>query len=176
MSGKRRHDEREAHRKASAERAKGEALERGLAVDLSALALHGSYSQPDFVERGYYVDRPFACKSCGISQVWSASQQKWWYEVAQGDVFSTAVLRRPCRRRERDEREKARHRVGDPNPYKNPGLLLAGIRSELEPAMLTAGYVLIGAVLGGFSSWITAVRTACSPFRGISITRDCPQS
>ena len=32
----------------------------------------------------------------------------------------------------------------DPNPYKNPGLLIAHIRSEIEPKLLTAGFRLAG--------------------------------
>ncbi len=143
MSGKRRHQEREAQREAMAQRDRLEALASGLAVDLSALAPHNSYSQPDFVERGYYVDKPFVCLACGISQTWSAAQQKWWYEIAKGDVFSTATLCRPCRQQERARQEKTRLKGGDPNPYKNAELLLAKIRSDIEPAILLAGYRLV---------------------------------
>jgi hypothetical protein len=59
-------------------------------------------------------------------------------------VFSTARLCRPCRQRERAQREQARLRGGDPNPYKNPGLLLAKVRSDIEPKLLSAGYRLVG--------------------------------
>jgi hypothetical protein len=38
------------------------------------------------------------------------------------------------------QREDARLRGGDPNPYKNPGLLLAKVRSKIEPDLLSAGY------------------------------------
>ncbi|HEY9601041.1 MAG TPA: zinc-ribbon domain containing protein [Allocoleopsis sp.] len=63
---------------------------------------------PDFVERGYYIDIPFTCKDCGKREVWSASQQKWWYEVAKGGVWTTARRCHPCRQRERERREIAR--------------------------------------------------------------------
>jgi hypothetical protein len=63
---------------------------------------------PEFVTRGYYVDQPFRCKSCGTAQVWTGTQQKWWYESAKGDVWTVAVLCRPCRRRERERKEGAR--------------------------------------------------------------------
>lgn len=66
-----------------------------------------SYGIPDFVEREFYVDRPFVCKDCGKSEVWTATQQKWWYETAKGDVWTVAV-RRPCRRRERERKAQAR--------------------------------------------------------------------
>lgn len=80
----------------------------GIAVNRAALAPHGSYGEPDFVTRGHYVDLPFTCADCGKAEVWAATQQKWWYEVAKGDVFTTATRCRACRRRERDRRAEAR--------------------------------------------------------------------
>jgi len=68
----------------------------------------GSYGTPDFVARGFYLDRPFACKHCGKPQLWTATQQKWWYESAKGDVWTIATLCRPCRARERARKEEAR--------------------------------------------------------------------
>ncbi|WLD14561.1 zinc-ribbon domain containing protein [Planctellipticum variicoloris] len=56
------------------------------------------------VERGYYLDQPFTCVDCGKDEVWTATQQKWWYEVAKGDVFTTARRCRICRRRDRERR------------------------------------------------------------------------
>ena len=67
-----------------------------------------SYGTPDFVKRGYYVDMAFNCKFCGAAQVWSETQQKWWYESAKGDVWTKAVLCRPCRKREQARRAAAR--------------------------------------------------------------------
>ncbi len=67
-----------------------------------------AWGTPDFVTRGYYVARPFTCQSCGVAQVWTETQQKWWYEVVKGNVWSQASLCRPCRRRERDRRAAAR--------------------------------------------------------------------
>lgn len=79
------------------------------AVDLAKLARDNSYSTPDFAKRGYYVDLPFVCIDCGKSEVWSATQQKWWYEVAKGGVWTTATRCRPCRQAERKRREKAKN-------------------------------------------------------------------
>ena len=45
----------------------------------------------------FYVDKIVVCRSCGKEEVWSASRQKWWYEVAKGNINSTAVLCRSCR-------------------------------------------------------------------------------
>ena len=56
-----------------------------------------SYDLPDFVQRGYYQDRPFRCKDCGIEEIW------------------TVVVRcRACRQSERARQTEARriHREG----------------------------------------------------------------
>jgi hypothetical protein len=79
-----------------------------LAVKREALAKHNSYGEPDFVQRGYYLDLPFACVDCGKAEIWTAGQQKWWYEVAKGDVWTTARRCRVCRRREHDRRAEAK--------------------------------------------------------------------
>jgi hypothetical protein len=118
-SGKQRRTELQAKREAKqkkVERAvkeaereiKLKALARGIAVNRSALAPDNSYSFPDFVERGFYVDIPFECRNCGKPQTWTATQQKWWYEVAKGGVWTKATLCRPCRQRERARQEDAR--------------------------------------------------------------------
>jgi len=77
-------------------------------VDTTALAPNNSYGAPAFVTRGYYVDEPFRCQGCGKDEVWTATQQKWWYEVAKGYAWSTARLCRPCRRAEQARRAEAR--------------------------------------------------------------------
>ncbi|MHC5537893.1 zinc-ribbon domain-containing protein [Singulisphaera rosea] len=116
---------------------------KGVKVDVEALTPHNRYDRPDFVESGSYVDKPFVCKSCGSSQIWSAMQQKWWYEVAKGDVFSTARLCRPCRQRERARRDESLIMGGDPNHYKDPKRLLAKLRSDIEPEILLARYAFV---------------------------------
>jgi Probable zinc-ribbon domain len=122
-SGKQRRAELQAKKHAraakvaAAEAAKKErerqrllALKRreGVAVNVESLAPNNSYDTPDFVKRGYYVDKEFECKECGRQEIWTAAQQKWWYEIAKGFVYSTAKLCRSCRRRERERRTEAR--------------------------------------------------------------------
>jgi len=68
-------------------------------VDRSLLAPHNSYGEPRFAQRGYYEDLHFTCADCGTEGVWTAHQQKWWYEVAKGYIWSTARRCRPCRRK-----------------------------------------------------------------------------
>ena len=97
-----------AKRTASARATRELEAARGVSVNRELLAPHGSYSEPEFVTRGFYVDQPFQCVHCGKEEVWTAAQQKWWYEVAKGNVFTTARRCRACRRRERDRREESR--------------------------------------------------------------------
>ncbi len=66
------------------------------------------YSAPDFMRRGTYLDMHFVCKDCGKDDIWSATQQKWWYETANGDIYSVAVRCRPCRKAERARKAQAR--------------------------------------------------------------------
>jgi hypothetical protein len=96
--------QRAAKQKAERERIK----HGGVAVNRNALAPTNSYCPPEFIERGYYLDLKFTCTDCGTEEYWTATQQKWWYEVAKGDVFTTARRCRPCRRRERERRDEAR--------------------------------------------------------------------
>ena len=75
-------------------------------VNESALAPYRSYGVPAYVRAGRYTDRPFRCRDCGVEELWTARQQKWWYEVAKGYVYSTATRCRACRRRERERRAR----------------------------------------------------------------------
>jgi hypothetical protein len=56
----------------------------------------------------FYVDKPFTCRDCGKHEVWTATQQKWWYEVAKGHIDSTAVRCRACRQKEQQGKAEAR--------------------------------------------------------------------
>jgi hypothetical protein len=66
-------------------------------VNKQALAPCNSYGEPEFAKRGYYQDLMFDCRDCGARQVWKAEQQQWWYEIAKGYVYSTAVRCLSCR-------------------------------------------------------------------------------
>jgi hypothetical protein len=81
---------------------------RMIPVNASLLAPNNSYGAPDFVRRGYYIDLPFRCVDCGTEEIWTGTQQKWWYEVAKGFVYSTAIRCRSCRRKKRARRDEAR--------------------------------------------------------------------
>lgn len=77
-------------------------------VNAPALAYFNSYDTPDFVKRGTYRDRRFVCVDCGVEETWTATQQKWWYEVAKGHVETVATRCRPCRVKERARKTEAR--------------------------------------------------------------------
>ncbi len=108
-TGKRAAIRAEEERQQERQQAKKRAAELRGKVVVNPANLHptNSYSIPDFVTRGYYMDMPFFCKACGKAQVWTATQQKWWYESAKGDVWTIAVLCRPCRIRERERKAAA---------------------------------------------------------------------
>jgi len=78
-----------------------------LAVNRENLAPDGSYDTPEFVTRGFYLNQPFTCIDCGKAEIWTEAQQKWWYEVAKGGVWTVAKRCRACRRRERERRTTA---------------------------------------------------------------------
>ena len=111
-SGKQRRAELQAKRQARDAKAGAELLaskaQEGVAVNAEKLSPYNSYGRPEFVERGYYVDKDFTCEGCGREEVWTARQQKWWYEVAKGFVYSGAKFCRACRRRERERQTEAR--------------------------------------------------------------------
>jgi len=62
---------------------------------------------PDF-----YLDQAYTCRDCGAQEVWTAKQQKWWHEVAQGPVYSQAVRCRACRQARRALRDAALRNEG----------------------------------------------------------------
>jgi transcription elongation factor Elf1 len=71
-----------------------------VAADKSALAHNNTYGLlPDF-----YWDMAFTCRDCGSEEVWTAKQQKWWYEIAKGNINSTAVRCRSCRNKVRSKK------------------------------------------------------------------------
>jgi len=48
-----------------------------VAANVEALAHNNTYGPLPL----FYVDKPFVCRDCGKAEVWTAAQQKWWYEV-----------------------------------------------------------------------------------------------
>jgi hypothetical protein len=95
--------------------------EGAVPVNTSDLAPYNSYGYPDFVERGYYVDVHFTCAGCRQEKIWTAAQQKLWYEKEKGQVYSGAKYCAACRRLRRHGSDKP-HVPHDPEngPGKDP--------------------------------------------------------
>lgn len=55
-----------------------------------------------------YRDKEFKCVDCGEYQIWTAKQQKWWYEEAGGEIETVAIRCRDCRVKERARKTLAR--------------------------------------------------------------------
>ncbi|HEY3049799.1 MAG TPA: zinc-ribbon domain-containing protein [Polaromonas sp.] len=75
----------------------------------------------------FYRDQPFVCRDCGSEEVWTAKQQKWWYEVAKGHIDSFAVRCRACR-----AVEKARIEEATRVSRKGMELKMAALRQKKE--------------------------------------------
>ena len=73
-------------------------------ANVEALAHNNTYGPLPLL----YVDKAFVCRDCGKQEVWTATQQKWWYEVAKGHIDSFAVRCRACRHKERQRKAKER--------------------------------------------------------------------
>ena len=75
-----------------------------IAANWNALAHNNTYGPlPHF-----YVDLAFRCAGCGSDELWTAKQQKWWYEIAKGDINSTAKYCRKCRNLRQKQKDEAR--------------------------------------------------------------------
>ena len=78
-----------------------------VAADVSKQVPVNTYGSP----KTFYVDIPFTCQDCGRREVWTAKQQKWYYEVAKGSLRAVAVRCRKCRDRRKRERETQRQQM-----------------------------------------------------------------
>lgn len=76
----------------------------GAGVEEADRALLARHNDTYGMLPAFYVDKVFTCRDCGEEQVWTAKQQKWWYEERLGPIDSTAVRCLPCRRARRTQR------------------------------------------------------------------------
>lgn len=85
-------------------------------ADLNELIHNNTYGSLPL----FYIDKVFACRDCGSNELWTAKQQKWWYEVAKGHIDSTAVKCRKCRdkiKAEKDEQRRHMEEVANKKPH-----------------------------------------------------------
>lgn len=58
-----------------------------------------------------YIDLAFRCRDCGKEEVWTAEQQKWYYEEAKGSLYAIAVRCRNCRNRMHETKRLQRQQM-----------------------------------------------------------------
>jgi hypothetical protein len=87
-------------------------LVRGREIPVGSIAADIGQQAPNnsLSARLYYVDKPFVCSDCGAEEVWTAAQQKWYFEVAKGPIYGEAKRCRACRARRRRQRDEQRRR------------------------------------------------------------------
>src|SRR5436190_14567860 len=44
-----------------------------------------------------YLDQPFTCLKCGKTEIWKATDQKWYYEEAKGHIDASTIECHDCR-------------------------------------------------------------------------------
>ena len=88
-----------------------------IAADTSQQVQIYTYGSP----KTFYVDVAFRCQDCGVDEVWTAKQQKWFYEVAKGPLHATAVRCRDCRNKRKDQKELQRQQMQDAANAKRDG-------------------------------------------------------
>jgi hypothetical protein len=76
----------------------------------AVMADHGQLAHNNTYDRlpRFYVDKIVVCRQCSKEEVWPAERQKWWYEVAKGNLNTQAVHCRSCREKEKARKEEAR--------------------------------------------------------------------
>jgi hypothetical protein len=81
-------------------------LANGVPMPPGAIAADLSKQSPKsaFSARFFYADVEFTCNDCGAEEVWTAKQQKWYYEVARGTIYAKPVRCRSCRNKDRDKK------------------------------------------------------------------------
>ena len=81
-------------RRKNTSKQKSTGIPRGaVAADRSQQVPNNSYDAPPT----YYVDLEFKCCDCKTLETWTGKQQKWYYEVAKGALYASAVRCRACR-------------------------------------------------------------------------------
>ena len=78
-----------------------------VAADTSQQVPINTYDGP----KTFYVDMDFKCRDCGNREVWTALNQKWFYEVAKGSLHQTAVRCRDCRDKLKAQKELQRKQM-----------------------------------------------------------------
>ncbi|HEX2474134.1 MAG TPA: zinc-ribbon domain containing protein [Lacipirellulaceae bacterium] len=112
MASKRKKDELNARRQKqrlkklarSGLLANGVEMPRGaIAADLSQQSGSSAFSR-----RNFYTDIEFTCVDCGAEEVWPARDQKWFFEVVKGNIYSMPKRCLTCRKKARQMKAEQR--------------------------------------------------------------------
>ena len=99
------------------EKQRAEAAGKRVQANRSQQVPNNSYGPPVL----YYEDIPITCMDCGRVEVWTARQQKWWYEIAKAPLYANAVNRcRACRRQRRQAHRGTPRRLQTDRPVPRP--------------------------------------------------------
>lgn len=98
---------RRRDKKRQAEPPKPTAPVRGIPADLSKQVPNNSWGPPVAA----YFDIAFRCRDCGKEEIWTAEQQKWYYEEAKGSLYATAVRCNECRKRLKEQKQLQREQM-----------------------------------------------------------------
>lgn len=78
---------------------KDKRLGRSVPADHAALGHNNTWGPLPL----YYVDKGFTCKDCGKKSVWTAKEQKFYYEVAKGSIHARASRCLTCRKQRKED-------------------------------------------------------------------------
>ena len=81
-------------------------LKQGTIIPVDKSRVFSRTSVPEIPD--YYRDAWFACQDCGERELWTAKQQKRWYEEQGGEIEAIAIHCRACRLKAKSRRESAR--------------------------------------------------------------------
>ncbi|MCA9038292.1 MAG: zinc-ribbon domain-containing protein [Planctomycetaceae bacterium] len=135
MSGKRQRLKIDAKREAKRKAERSLFPEGAVIADPSKQVPNNSCGAPVL----FYVDKPFTCIDCGKSEIWSAQQQQWYYEVARGSLYATAVRCRECRK----VHAGIHSGHGDPNPIKHEGTLMKRVQTGIAAVIAETGFKFV---------------------------------
>ena len=124
-SGKKRRQEIFAKRRAKASQKLVDVYQRpeilpegAIWANFDELAHNNTYGTLPY----FYLDRIFICADCCKEELWTAKQQKWWYEIVKGHIESRAIRCRSCRdkiKAAKDEQKRHMETMAKKTPHPN---------------------------------------------------------
>ncbi len=98
---------RRREKKLKAEPPKPSGPVRSVAADMSKQVPNSSWGAPVTA----YFDIAFRCRDCRKKEIWTAEQQKWYYEEAKGPLYANAVRCHECRKRLKEQKQIQREQM-----------------------------------------------------------------